>query len=425
LIALNLDVLLTPLLEAGNQMAYYTALLVGSNHPGFRFLMKHPYPETEYVMASLHPESETDEPRFFEKIRMLKESGHRVFVRFVTHPKRFHRLDELSERCRDLDVCFYPTALFSNHFPAGYTQSERATLQSHFSSLSQLIQLEGGLDTDGLMCHAGSRVISVNLQTGDITPCITVHKPSLGNIFSDRLEWSSGPAPCPEAGIDCLCDIHFQQDIVVSTPDRSRFVQLSEGYTAPKDYRNEIAALKRDGIRFYAKLETGMGSVADESRLFYTIDEVRENFRKARNLPRSTLNRGNLREVEGALRDIELCDARAEIHTGSPTIIQMPPEQWSWAAAIPLSLPVEVAGEIWLRVRATVSYGEAALGVLTREGKSYQDRCFMSAGAEPQTVFLKISNPADAKSLIVENSTPGGAAAKILLDTVTVLAALA
>ena len=61
LLAPNLDRLGTPLMEAGNRLAFYTALLVGPKHPGFRFLLEHPHPSVEYVMASFHPEAEADE----------------------------------------------------------------------------------------------------------------------------------------------------------------------------------------------------------------------------------------------------------------------------------------------------------------------------------------------------------------------------
>jgi len=107
-------------------------------------------------MASFHPEAELDEPRYFEKIRMLKDAGHKVFLRFVGQPQRLDRLQELSGRCRDLDICSYPTTLMSNNYPGAYTREQKDLLRGHFSSLSQHIQLEGGLDTTNLQCYGGS-----------------------------------------------------------------------------------------------------------------------------------------------------------------------------------------------------------------------------------------------------------------------------
>ena len=243
LIAPNLDRLAAPLFAQGHRMAFYTALLVGPGHPGFRFLLEHSYPQIEYVMASLHPEGELDEARYFEKLRMLKDAGHKVFLRFVGQPRRLHRLQELSDRCRELDVCFYPTTLMSRNYPEQYTEEQRSLLRGQFSSLSQHIQLEGGLDTTNLLCHGGSRVIAVDLKTGDITPCITVHSPSLGNIFDDRLELQPGPIRCPEPGNTCNCDVHFQQNIVVSVDGRSSFERQVDGFTPPESFHEQLAEL--------------------------------------------------------------------------------------------------------------------------------------------------------------------------------------
>jgi organic radical activating enzyme len=426
LIAPNLDRLLAPLHEAGNSTGYYTALMVGSNHPGFRFLLEHPYPQTDYVMASLHPESEADENRYFEKIRRLKDAGHRVFLRYVAHPRRLHRLDELSERCREMDVAFYPTTLLSNRYPGEYTLEERARLSGHFSSLSQHVQLAGGLDTTNLLCHAGSRIIAIHLQTGNITPCITVHRPSLGNIYEDRLELAGAPASCPEPGIDCVCDVHFQQDIVVGAEDGQPFEQLCRGYEPPRRHAGELEGMQRKGLAFYPRSKIGVGGVANDQRLFYSIEEVRENYRATRKLPRTSLHRSGIREVAGSIGVIEICDARARIESAAPpTRIVTPSQQWSWGASAPLSIPEDIDGEIWLRIRAATLTGEGAFGILNRSEPSFQDRCFIKAGAPHSTFFLRVSNAREASRLVIENSGQDGRPAEILLEAVTIIVAAA
>ena len=148
MIAPNLDRLVVPLITGGNRVAFYTALLVGNDNPGFRFLLAHSHPEIDYVMASFHPEAELDEAAYFEKIRMLKAAGHRVFLRLVGHPARLDRLEELSELCRGLDICFYPTTLISKNFPDAYSEDQKGHLRKQFSSLSQYVQLEGGESAD-------------------------------------------------------------------------------------------------------------------------------------------------------------------------------------------------------------------------------------------------------------------------------------
>jgi hypothetical protein len=68
-----------------------------------------------------------------------------------------------------------------------------------------------------------------------------------------------------------------------------------------------------------------------------------------------------------------------------------------------------------------VLHGEGGFGVLNRAGTAFQDRSFLAAGTEMRTIFLQITDAADAGSLIVQNSTADGQAAEILLEQVTVL----
>ena len=94
------------LADSGNKIALYTAMMIGRKHPSFRYLLENAALFTDYLMVSFHPEAENFEDEFFEKLRLLRQAGHRVIFRFVGHPKRLHRLDELSDKCRALDISF-------------------------------------------------------------------------------------------------------------------------------------------------------------------------------------------------------------------------------------------------------------------------------------------------------------------------------
>jgi organic radical activating enzyme len=275
----NLGSLCEPLFAHGNRVAFYTALLLPESHAGFRFLLDHSAPDVDYVMASLHPEAELDIDTYFRKIERLKHRAHRVIVRYVGHPDRLSQLQDIDARCRDLDVCFYPTTLLSNTHPGGYRDAERRELSAFFTSLSQHIQLGGGLQTDELRCHGGDRVIAVNLQTGNITPCITVDRPSLGNVFTNTLALKKGPSTCPVPGLACVCDIHFQQAIVDGVDDSQAFGLQKRGYVAPDARAGERVS----GLPFFTGAGMGIGAVQEIGRLFFTKEEVkaRWNARKS------------------------------------------------------------------------------------------------------------------------------------------------
>lgn len=282
LLAPNLPRLCTALFEHGNAVSFYTSLFIGENHPSFRFLLEHPYPEVDYLMASFHPEAEADEDRHIAKFARLREAGHRVYFRYIGHPKRLDKLEHFEERCRELDISFYPTTLLSNSHPNAYTDEERERLASFFTTKSQYVQLAGGVDTTDAHCWAGSRNIAVNLQTGAVTPCITVDRPILGNLFEDKLREPRGAIRCPQAGISCVCDVHYQQDIVIGGEDSEAFERAGSGFVDRKvfgaPYAESIARLEEAGLRFYEGTHMGVGDVA-EDRLFFTREEVKQRWR--------------------------------------------------------------------------------------------------------------------------------------------------
>jgi len=286
-LAPNLDRLCDQLIDKGNRVAFYTALLLDEKHAGFRYLLRRSAPEVDYVMASFHPESELDEERQFRKVQQLKERGHNVIFRYVGHPARLSRLEHFAARCREADICFYPTTLFSNRYPAAYTEEQKERLSAHFTSFAQFIQLNGGLDTTATMCHAAGRLIAVNLQTGDITPCVTVTTSHIGNVFRNELQMMSEPIRCPQQGISCPCDVHFQQGIIIGAEDDERFAAQKRGFVQPdssfqQSFVKLQSRLREMGAGFYQGTSVGIGDVADDSKLWFTKEEIKRNFRGMR-----------------------------------------------------------------------------------------------------------------------------------------------
>ena len=230
---------------------------------------------TDYLMVSFHPEAEEIEDLFFARLDRLKQAGHSVIFRFVGHPARLHRLDALSEKCRELDIAFYPTPLFSPDYPAAYTAEERRAIRRHFASLSQVIQMENGIDTSSTRCWAGSRLIAIDMRTGNITPCISVLGPILGNIYEDRLESYSSTIACPSPGIGCSCDVHFQQDTIPGAEDRARFERLKAGHVQPVSEAELAAGFDSAHLRF-SKATPGIGQTATAGQLVLTTQQVKD-----------------------------------------------------------------------------------------------------------------------------------------------------
>lgn len=217
----------------GNKVSVFTALLVGENNSAFQYLLNEGSEHTEYLMVSFHPEAEDREDEHFARLARLKNAGHSIIFRLVGHPNRLNRLDELSDRCRDLDIAFHPTTLFSPDYPSRYTTEERNMLEAHFVSKSQFIQLYGGMNTNLIKCHAGTTMFASYLRTGHITPCITVQQPIIGNIYDDTLEMFDRAISCPLKNGTCNCDSHYQHSTVEGFDDSEFFNVQKRGFTPP------------------------------------------------------------------------------------------------------------------------------------------------------------------------------------------------
>lgn len=268
--------------EAGNKVAFYSALLVGEHTDQYKYLMTDGVKYTDYIMASFHPEAEQIEEKFFEKLRSLKSVGHNIIFRIVGHPDRLERLDQLAEKCRALDIAFHPTTLFSPEYPNKYTEDQREILTKHFVSKNQYIQLNNGLKTENLKCHAGSKIISIDMRTGNITPCITVHKPILGNIYENDLKLYRDQIFCPEKGVPCICDIHFQQGIIPGADDREIFAKEKKGYIDPSVNSLSWSDYEANKLE-YSEKQVTMGQT--ETAMFGALDQkfVKREYKKNKN----------------------------------------------------------------------------------------------------------------------------------------------
>ncbi len=407
----NLGHLCTDLFGHGNKVAFYTSLFVDDGQANFQFLRDSSASDVDYVMASFHPEAEAQEAAWFRKLEMLKRAGHKVFLRLVGHPARLHRLEELSKKCQDLDVAFYPTTLQSDNYPAAYSDEQRNHLSNHFASTSQFIQLLGGVDTRNRRCFAGSKMIAVDLRNGNITPCISVSSPSLGNVYEDRLSLYDTDIACPEPGINCSCDVHFQQDIVIGASDSERFKQLKQGFSPPQRVDAEIESMKDKGIRFYGARKAGIGGVQDDSRLFYSIQEVKESLKRTGALGVSHRSFRVTGEAPPLFRLEDVTPSGSAVIGGkAPVRIETPAERWAYAALFPLQVPDARDGKATFVVRLeySIERGKLGIGCVTADQGAYvgEGEKFVTEADSQSNITVDLAD--GAGWLVIRNASADG-----------------
>ena len=162
-----------------------------------------------------------------------------------------------------------------------YTEEEKNQLKRHSNSLTQFIHLEGGIDTTKTKCHASNKIIGVHLLSGEITPCITVDGPVIGNVHKDKLDLQSDPIRCPNAGVNCVCEIHYEQDIVIGAEDSKSFCRRKEGFVESIKEQNPLKNMQAKGIKFYVNPKSGMAKkITDEQQLIFSNEHVKSSFRK-------------------------------------------------------------------------------------------------------------------------------------------------
>ena len=407
----NLGAFCQDLFGYGNKVVFYTSLFVDEGQANFRFLCDSSPSDVDYVMASFHPEAEQTEHAWFRKLERLKHAGHSVFLRFVGHPARLHRLEEISRKCQDLDVAFYPTTLFSDHYPGAYSDEQRSRLSRHFSSASQFIQLLGGVDTRNRRCFAGSNIIAVDLRSGNITPCISVSSPSLGNVYEDRLNLYDTDIACPEPGINCACDVHFQQDIVIGAPDSERFVQLKQGFSPPQRMDAQIESMRNKGIRFYGASKAGIGGVQDDTRLFYSIQEVKESLKRTGALGFSYRSFRVTGEAPPLFRLEDVTPSGSAVIVGkAPVRIETPAERWAYAALFPLQAPRSGNGKhtYIVRLEYSIERGKLGIGCVTADQGAYvgEGEKFVTEADSHSNITVDLAD--GAGWLVIRNASADG-----------------
>ena len=119
------------------------------------------------------------------------------------------------------------------------------------------------------------------MLSGEITPCITVDGPIIGNVHKDKLDLQSDPIRCPNAGVNCVCEIHYEQDIVIGAEDSKSFCRRKEGFVESIKEQNQLKNMQAKGIKFYVNPKSGMAKkITDEQQLIFSNEHVKSSFRK-------------------------------------------------------------------------------------------------------------------------------------------------
>ena len=117
------------------------------------------------------------------------------------------------------------------------------------------------------------------------------------------------------------------------------------------------------------------------------------------------------------LSDIQLAYDQASIQPGTVITVTTAPQQWAYAAAIPL----HPSGDSWgvvLKLRAQVTSGEIGVGILASDQKRFLTEQRYRQTAEPVDILLPLPPLVEGCSLILRNTAPNTTVSQVVLESI-------
>lgn len=136
-------------------------------------------------------------------------------------------------------------------------------------------------------------------------------------------------------------------------------------------------------------------------------------------------SREELELIPNALKVSDFLPVRTpgvSVKTGPPVRITTSADQWAYAAYEMLPFSGQDRGKAQLRLVVKVLSGNVGLGILSTSEKGFYKRVTLSPSDAFQDVTLDIEHPEDCRKLVVENDTPGGKTAEVVVSRIDLLA---
>jgi len=128
--------------------------------------------------------------------------------------------------------------------------------------------------------------------------------------------------------------------------------------------------------------------------------------------------------MPGALRleSIALAYDKASITGQSPVRIQTAPQQWAYAASIPIVLDRTPHAKRLVHIRGRVRQGQIGIGILNRKTNTFQVEKVLNPTPTAVDYYIPTPMPEAADDLIFRNTSFHGAPSEIIVDATEILA---
>lgn len=272
----NADYFSRRFIAAGHKLGYNTNLSLPIDTNGW--MDANPPEGVDALIVSLHQEALDQLPVISQRVKRLRDAGYQIAVRMVAHPKFIPHFEELEENFKELDVSFGINPMYSPNYPAAYDAEQRAHLLKHMKVHYEAVRMEGGLDTTGQTCNAGSKMICValgNSGRGDVYPCANTFGPEnrLGNIFDDDVKLFNEPTECLRSDKCCSCSLHFIHGTINGVDDTIAHKKMLAGYV-PSIESTVADWLKTNNIKTVHHNNLPQGTTFGENETIYRAPKI-------------------------------------------------------------------------------------------------------------------------------------------------------
>ena len=122
------------------------------------------------------------------------------------------------------------------------------------------------------------------------------------------------------------------------------------------------------------------------------------------------------------LEAITLASNQASITGQAPVHIQTAPQQWVYAAAIPILLDRTPQAKRLVHIRGRVGQGRIGMGILNRKANTFQVETFLYPTPTAVDYYVLIPAPEAADDLILRNASSRGVPSEMTVEATAILA---
>jgi len=119
---------------------------------------------------------------------------------------------------------------------------------------------------------------------------------------------------------------------------------------------------------------------------------------------------------------IALAYDKASITGTAPVRIQTAPQQWAYAAAIPILLDRTPQAKRLVHLRGRVWQGQIGIGILHRKTNTFQVEKFLNPTPTAVDYYIPIPTPEAADDLIIRNTSSSGMPSEMTVELAEILA---